>query len=351
MSKAMMQQELELALQYRDMLLKADPSHLTAIHLYDMIEPELVKLLYAKNQDLADIAYQKINTLQSLHLAQDDPDFKSLTNLLHTLRDSRNRYLESPSESFFSYWGQQGWTGANLALASLPLLLGAAFPPVGITFLLYLGISSASSAIDFTRSSRDYWVEEQPPRSRELSPEQITRLQKSYEDIDVFLPENNPTKHNPIDKKIQTASYITYTLVFAICLIGLTAFLFPPIGIPALALFVLSVVAVVGTGAQCGFLYQKQQQQQAEIQHEKDMSYYSEQPTEGKEHDSTFLIARSLPKPSYSQRRQKSLGTPSVPSSGNNTHEIELSPLLTPSHQPKQDDTDQDEEGDSGPKP
>lgn len=354
MSKAMMRQELELVLKCREIILRAHPTHLAATHLFDLVEPEFIKLLYATNQDLADIAYQKIRDTLYYHLDPKGSDSQQIDNLLLQLIESREQYLETPYDNFLAYWGQQGWTGVNLALLCLPLLLGAAFPPLGLTFLLYLGITSASAAFDFTRTSKNYWDEEQPEHTRELSDAQIEQLEQSYDNIEVYLPRNNPVQKKPIDQQLNTASYITYTLVFVISLIGLAAFLFPPIGIPAVALLALSVIAIAGTAAQLGFLHQKQRQQQAEIKNEREMLSHFNTPIEGKEHASTFVITHTLPEnksPQIAKKHKKKGETKPALASGNNkTKTIQFKPIPTSQKTAEEQEAQEREgEGEHGP--
>ncbi|MBP6917568.1 MAG: hypothetical protein KBB94_01465 [Legionellaceae bacterium] len=289
MSTITMQEELTLALRFRDTLHAMKPQNHT-IEVYDAIEPELLKLLYAENKDLSDLAYQKIKLLLSQNLDSKNPTFIQLQDLLSDLHQRRNRYLISVSKGFLGFWAEENWAGANLALLVLPLLAGGLFFPLaGVGLLVYTAVVAASAAMDVARKSPDYWLEESSPDARELTDEQRNALQQQYENIDLFLPENHPEKDE--FKFMNRQSYGLYVLVFGIALLGLASLLFPPIGIPAIALTVLSIVAAGATGMQVYFMVQKNDHVLAEIEHEQRMSPVAT----FTEHDSTVLINKKLP--------------------------------------------------------
>lgn len=284
-----MQEELTLALTIRDTL-QAISAKKLATQLYRAVEPELLKLVYAKNKDLADIAYHKIRAALYVNLNHDDPTFQKLDDLLLELLKRRQRYLKSPATSFLSFWAEEGWTGGNYALLILPFLLGTLFPPAGIALLIYTIIVTAAAAIDLARKSPEFWLEETSPDTRDLSEQQREAFEKDYADIALFLPENNLSP-DPV-KTTNYQSYFLYTLVFVIALIALASLLFPPIGIPVIALTALSVVAIAATGMQMTMLYQTREQQLAEIRYERDASYF----IKPNHHDSTAVITEILPK-------------------------------------------------------
>lgn len=284
-----MQEELTLALQLRDGLQAVKPKN-HAIEMVDAIEPELLKLLYAQNKDLADLAYQKINLLLLQTLDPKNPALPKLQALLNDLHQCRDRYLPSVAKGLFGFWAEENWTGVNLALLALPLLMGSFFPIVGVGLLVYTGVVAASAAVDVARKSPDYWLEESSPVARELTPEQCQALHKQYGDIDFFLPDNNPQKE--AFKSLDTQSYGLYTLVFGIAILGLGSLLFPPIGISALALTVLSIIAVVATGMQGYVMLQKHNRILAEINQEASTASVET----FIEHGSTAMITQKLPK-------------------------------------------------------
>ncbi len=292
-----MQEELTLALRFRDTLLAMKPQN-HAIEMYDAIEPVLLKLLYAENKDLSDLAYQKIKLLLLQNLDSKNPTFIQLQDLLNELHQRRDRYLVSVSKGFLGFWAEENWTGANLALLVLPLLAGGLFLPLaGVGLLVYTAVVAASAAIDVARKSPDYWLEESSPDARELTDEQRIALQHQYKDIDVFLPENHPEKDEL--KFMNRQSYGLYVLVFGIALLGLASLLFPPIGIPAIALTLLSLVAAGATGMQAYVMLQKQDHALAEIEHERMMSpvvMFTEHD------DSTALINEKLPHKTVSEQ-------------------------------------------------
>jgi hypothetical protein len=333
MSTTTMQEELTLALQLRDSLQAVKPKN-HAIEMVDAIEPELVKLLYAQNKDLADLAYQKINLLLLQSLDPKNSALPKLQALLNDLHQCRDRYLPSVAKGFFGFWAEENWTGVNLALLALPLLMGAFFPIVGVGLLVYTGVVAASAAVDVARKSPDYWLEESSPVARELTPEQCQALHKQYGDIDFFLPDNNPQKD--AFKSLDTQSYGLYTLVFGIAIVGLGSLLFPPIGISALALTVLSIIAVVATGMQGYVMLQKHNHILAEINQEASTASVET----FIEHDSTAVITQKLPK--SVTREPVTNAQVSSPSSS-----VRPMPQSTQETNNEEDDT----EGDDGPHP
>ena len=323
-----MEKELTLALTIRESLQAITPPNLAA-EIYRSVEPELLKLIYAKNKDLADIAHQKIRATLAVNLNQDDPIFQQVDNLLAQLVTQRQGYLKSPSASFLSFWAEEGWEGGNYALLIVPFLLSTLFPPAGIALLIYTLIVTATAAIDFARKSPEFWLEKTSPNARELSDQQREALKKKHGDIELFLPEKN-LRPDPVNE-INYRSYFLYGLIFAISLIGLASLLFPPIGIPAVALTTLSVVAIVATSMQMNLLFQTRQHQLAEIRYERETS----SPTKSEGNNSTELISEKLPKRTMTPSPQAT-PHPILPQS---------SPSQTETRLPKQEEKKDIEEG------
>ncbi len=324
-----METELTLALSIREALQAITPHNL-ATEIDRSVEPELLKLVYAKNKDLADIAHQKIRATLAVNLNQNDPTFQHLDNLLAQLLTQRQSYLKSPSASFLSFWAEEGWGGGNYALLIVPFLLGTLFPPAGIALLVYTIIVTAAAAIDFARKSPEFWLEKASPNARELSDQQREAFKKRHEDIELFFPENN-LRPDPV-KETNYRSYFLYGLVFAISLIGLASLLFPPIGIPVLALTTLSVVAIFATGMQMSLLFQTRQHQLAEIRYERETS----PPTKSQGNNSNELISEKLPKKTMAPSPQRT-PHPTL---------VQSSPRKTETILPKQEEKKDTEEGD-----
>ena len=59
--------------------------------------------------------------------------------------------------------------------------------------------------------------------------------------------------------------YASYVLIFIISVIGLAAFMFPPIGIPAVALLALTVISIAIVSAQARDIHNKRQAQLSEV--------------------------------------------------------------------------------------
>ena len=288
MSTVTMQEELALALNFRKALLARKPQNLS-IEIYDAIEPELLKLLYAKNKDLSNLAYQKIMAILIQNLDPRDPVCIQLKGLLSDLHTRRNTYLISPSKGFLGFWAEENWAGANLAVLALPFLAATLFPPASVALLTYALAITVCAGIDVARKSPDYWLEESSPKARELTEEHRAAFQKDYGHMEVFLPENNSEKD--AFKSMDQLSYAMYGMVLGIAVLGLASFLFPPIGIPVIALTALSGVAIAATAMQCYLMLDKQQKLLAEIQHEQAFS-----PTpKFEQHDSTTMMNHKIP--------------------------------------------------------
>lgn len=324
MSTITMEEELTLALQLRDMLYKIEPQN-HAIEMVDAVEPELLKLLYAKNKDLADLAYQKLNLLLLQNLDSHNPALPDLQRVLNDLHHRRDQYLSSVNKGFLGFWAEENWTGINLALLALPLFMGSFFPVAGVGLLVYTAVVAASAAVDVARKSPDYWLEESSPDARELSAEQCQALYKQFGDIDFFLPNNHPQKDAL--KSLDNQSYGLYVLVFGIAVVGLVSLLFPPIGIPALALNVLALVSVVATGIQGYIMIQQHDHILAEIEHE------TASPAETfTDQDSTTRMNQKLPKTKVIASEVKK--TPSVAASTT----IKSAPHPSPAPRNEEDD-------------
>lgn len=291
MSTATMQEEMSLALNFRKALLARKPQNLS-IEIYDAIEPELLKLLYAKNKDLSDLAYKKMMIILTQNLDQTDPVLTELKAVLSDLHIRRNRYLNNLSKGFFGFWAEEDWAGANLAVLVLPFLAVTLFPPASVALLAYTVAITVCAGIDVARKSPDYWLEESSPKARELTDEQRAIFQRDFGHIEVFLPENN--KEKDAFKSLDKESYVMYAMVFGIALLGLASFIFPPIGIPVIALTALSVVAIAATGMQCSLMLQKQQYLLSEIEHEQ----ASTPAAKFEQHDSTAMMNHTIPKQS-----------------------------------------------------
>lgn len=331
MSTVTMQEELALALNFRKALLARKPQNLS-IEIYDAIEPELLKLLYAKNRDLSDLAYQKMMVILIQNLDPTDPVLIQLKGLLSDLHTRRNTYLISSSKGFFGFWAEENWAGANLALLALPFLAATLFPPASVALLTYTLAITVCAGIDVARKSPDYWLEESSPKARELTDEQRITFQKAYGHMEVFLPENNSEKD--AFKSMDQLSYAMYGMVLGIAILGLASFLFPPIGIPVIALIALSGVAIAATGMQCYLMLDKQQQLLAEIEHEQ----VSTPTTKFEHHDSTTMMNHKIPK--------QNKGSESGPHSSMAAASTHVSPK--PSPKPEDTAAEEEEEKNAG---
>ncbi|HVT62861.1 MAG TPA: hypothetical protein VHD33_05165 [Legionellaceae bacterium] len=256
MSQATMQQEILLALECRTVMFKALSKHQ---HIHPLIQKELINILYAKNITQLEIAQKNIEFLLHQQLSSTDPKYQMINHAFNDLLEHRKVYLKPPQKTYRNFWSDEGWTGLSFAILTVPFIVGLFVPVVGSIALGYATLDAVLSSIDMGRAHRSYWSEEDPPETRILSEEQIRTLQQSHIDIEDFLPENNPDPNQSMTQRIDQASYWTYALVFTISLVGLAALLFPPIGIPTIALFCLSAVAIAGTGLQLGLIYEKQQ--------------------------------------------------------------------------------------------
>lgn len=288
MSTMTMAEEMVLALKFRDSLHAIKPQNF-AVELYDAIEEDLLKLLYAKNKNLAEIAYQQIKSILAQNLKEQDATFLDLDKQLSNLLRQRNSYLTSPSQGFFGFWAEENWIGANLAVLALPFIVGSAFPIAGVGLLIYSVAVSASAGIDVMRNTPNRWLEEFDPASRELTDVQRDILRKKYPNSEHFFPENYM---QPKPSNTDRRSYALYWLVFAISVIGLLSFLFPPIGIPAIALLLLSVVAMGATGLQAYLLLEKRNKILGEI----DAAQAEMHSVTYHQHDSTAMINQKLPR-------------------------------------------------------
>ena len=266
-----MKEELEFALEFRELLLNTQPNNNYTENyykqLYETIEPELIKLVYAKNKDLLDIANEKIKDILEQHYPRDDPNYRDkVIQSLKILYDKRSEYLKKVPTGLFGVWLEDYWTSANLALLILPLLGVAFFPTAGVGLLVYTAVTTGAAVYDFGRKSSEKWSEETNPEARELCENDQKALKDNYHDTDSFLPKNHPEKDSV--KHIDRRAYGFYVLGFALAVIGLVSFLFPPMGIPVIALLLLSAVAIIATVVQSAFIKEKQSQLLAEIAHE-----------------------------------------------------------------------------------
>ncbi|PJD90720.1 MAG: hypothetical protein CK424_08615 [Legionella sp.] len=347
MSQESMQIELTLALECREGLLKELSNH---PKIHPLIEKELIHILYANNSELLEIAQRNIDFLISPYLDPTNPTHQAIQKMLQAFIDQRAGYLKAPPKTFFAYWSQHQRTNVDLFLLTVPLLVGLVFPPVGIITLVYAGIDAGLASLDFRQAHYEYWDEEERPDSRELSEEQTRTLQQTYPNIDIFLPEQNIDSNLLIDKKINTASYAIYGIMLVISLIALAALVFPPVGIPAVALTALLFVNIGGIGLQFGFTFQKQHTQLNNIQN---ALTGSEQLTHVHQHEhaSTLMITERLSTPKKTHPRKRVKSPPAVQQPTPSLTPMSIKPAAPKPQTHKKRKTDDQSEGEAGPHP
>jgi len=326
-SKRHYHKELELALKIQQEFNECIPR---SPDFDDIVRSTLYALLNAQNKTSFDILFKR---LQELSTQIPNQPNQTLNRLLDEFNTKRHLILPD-QQTYFQFWLDEPMAMINL-LMSILLLTGAVIPPVGIAALLFIVIFSTFDAFDFWRKSYEYfgWDDDPIIGQQRLDFADIQQLQNDFGQKAVNdLHANVQPSKETLDPMI----YTTYGVAFIISLLGLISFFFPPIGIPALALFILGFFAITMAMTQMLDTRDKYQTQQAGIE---DLKSKTDQDiaSDKKVIASIFTITPSNTpsiSPSY-EKTSQSLRSKSP---------LSLSPKPLPGN--KQDESDDEGEGD-----
>ncbi|MDP3705907.1 MAG: hypothetical protein Q8R24_08355 [Legionellaceae bacterium] len=248
--------ELQLVLLIQRELKQSFPS----AEFDQAVQRILLGMLYANHKETYD-AHRKrmdalLNQLRPIANAEQATHINNSSAYVQTLSKIRRNYLQT-TPGLIRFWFNERWGGLNFLFLILPLIVGAVYTPVGIAVLIFIIISTTFDVVNFSRKSRDYlgWSDEKPLGRQPLTPDERSTLEQTYgvDTVKAF----HLLSTSKVEEEMSTTMYATYVVAFALSLIALAAFLFPPIGIPALALLLLTALAIGISVYQVGTVYNK----------------------------------------------------------------------------------------------
>lgn len=254
-------QEIKLALSIQQRLMAVCDSE----YIHNAVNLSLKGMLEATKIEEFDLYRNRmVSLLDELSRYAPPEHQEGIVNALNevaALAKIRHKYLHNLF-SYLQLWAEEKWPGLNLVFLIIPYIVGIVVPILGTATLIFSSILTGIDFLDFGRQSQTYWNWDDAPSDRKpsLSAEEISTLNNNehYKNLNIVL-DTPPTK-------ISNVLYASYAIALAISLIGLASFIFPPIGIPALALTILTVVAIFAAGTQAKIVYSNRRQQLAAIQ-------------------------------------------------------------------------------------
>lgn len=202
-------------------------------------------MLHTQNLKILQQHYERLfNLLRELDFSRGtsnsefSQNMRDLKTLLHLKQTYLNRWF-----SYLQFWSSQQWPHLNLLFLIVPLVVGIFVPPVGIAMLVFMAFYTTVCLFDFGVQSPNYWQWQDMPTliEKPLTEQETDELQNEYPNL---MKQIARPKADPTTSRLNDFLYYGDVIAISICVIALLALVFPPIGIPALALSILTGLAV-----------------------------------------------------------------------------------------------------------
>ncbi len=163
--------------------------------------------------------------------------------------------------SYIRFWSAKQWPHLNLLFLVVPLVVGIFVPVVGLGALIFLAIYTTVSILDLGVQSESYWEWQDIPNPTKNPLIQEETLQNNSSTIDLLAR----PKDSLVNRRLNDILYYGDIIAVVICLLSVISFIFPPVGIPVLALTILTGLALLIGGAQWLAIIKQQAQEQEEV--------------------------------------------------------------------------------------
>lgn len=185
-----------------------------------------------------------------------------LINKLHNLQTSLLKLKEQKITDiktwygYMKFWSDEHWPGQNMVFLIVPLILSVAdiFPPVRLATLIFTGIYTAVSVLDFGAQSEGYWGWSDPPPLNYRNDQPLDQ-DLNHDETHLLLHDTLTTENTP--NRLNQFCYYGDIIAIAICVIAIISLAFPPVGIPVLALTILTGIAIFISTVQWGACWKR----------------------------------------------------------------------------------------------
>lgn len=247
--------ELKIALTIKKMIDEAAPD------IKDNATKALKAMLETNKVEIFDLQEKHLKNLLVPISLSNSEQHQTIIKNIELLANKRRLYLPK-IPSFFKFWSQEQSSGYNFLIIIVPLIIGCFIPIVGVAMLILLTLTMALDLKDFSHETILYWSDAPPIDINHLTESELKELNTAFGNESVSALKGKP---RPSDEKSSTSMYASYVLIFIISVIGLAACMFPPIGIPAVALLALTVISIAIVSAQARDIHNKRQAQLSEV--------------------------------------------------------------------------------------